>query len=120
MYARMTKFVGLAPERIEATVREFEQNALSDLEQMAGFSGVTVLVDPDQGTAAALTFWDSKEAMKQSEQTALAAREQAITLRAEGAAPRPDNRAFRGDPAQDALSNTLHGHAALRAVRDRP
>jgi heme-degrading monooxygenase HmoA len=79
MYARMTKFVGLAPERIEATVREFEQNALTDLEQMAGFTGVTVLVDQDQGTAAALTFWESQDALRQSEQTALEAREQAIS-----------------------------------------
>ena len=30
MYARMTKFVGLAPERIDATVAEFEKNALSN------------------------------------------------------------------------------------------
>lgn len=88
MYARMTKFVGLAPERIDATVQEFEQNALGALKEMPGFAGVTVLVDPGQGTAAALTFWESQEAMRQSEQTAAAAREQAITTGQAG--PRRD------------------------------
>jgi heme-degrading monooxygenase HmoA len=88
MYARMTKFVGLAPERIEATVQGFEQNTLADLEGMPGFNGVTVLVDEDQGTAAAITFWESRDAMKQSEQVALDAREQAIATGQTG--PRRD------------------------------
>jgi heme-degrading monooxygenase HmoA len=88
MYARMTKFVGLAPERIDATVQEFEQNALGDLTDIPGFAGVTVLVDAGQGTAAALTFWESQDAMKESERTAAAAREQAITTGQAG--PRRD------------------------------
>jgi heme-degrading monooxygenase HmoA len=79
MYARMTKFVGLAPERIDATVQEFEQNALGSLKGTPGFAGVTVLVDAGHGTAAAITFWESQEAMKESEQTAASAREEAIT-----------------------------------------
>jgi heme-degrading monooxygenase HmoA len=84
----MTKFVGLAPERIEATVREFEQSALGSLREMPGFAGVSVLVDEGHGTAAALTYWESQEAMKESEQTASAAREQAITTGQAG--PRRD------------------------------
>lgn len=88
MYARMTKFVGLAPERIEQTVKEFEQDALTGFEQMDGFAGVTVMVDQDQGSAAALTFWQTKEAMTRSEEAALKAREQAISTGQAG--PRRD------------------------------
>ena len=102
MYARMTKFVGLAPERIDATVQGFEQNALTDLAQMDGFAGVTVLVDPDQGTAAAITLWKTKEALKESEQTALQAREEAISSGQAGP---------RRDPITERFEVVLHKQA---------
>jgi hypothetical protein len=47
MHARLSRFAGLDPERIDATVRQFEEEeeeeeALPRLEQQPGFRGITV------------------------------------------------------------------------------
>lgn len=80
MHARMTKFVGLPPKRIDAAVEEFRGHALAELEAQDGFEGIMVLVDRSAGTAAALSLWESESAMRQSERTANQARESAIAL----------------------------------------
>ena len=80
MYARMTKFVGLPPERIDQALGEFKQGELSELEGQDGFQGIMVLVDRPAGTAAALSMWDSEAHMKASERTADRARESAVAL----------------------------------------
>ena len=80
MYARMTKFVGLPPERIDQALDEFKQGELAALEGQDGFEGIMVLVDRPAGTAAALSMWDSEAHMKASERTADRARESAVAL----------------------------------------
>ena len=45
MYARVTMFPGLAPERINATLEEFKQQHLPMLEQQPGYRGVWTGVD---------------------------------------------------------------------------
>ena len=42
MHARLSRFAGVDPERIDATVRQFEEEALPRLEQQPGFQGITV------------------------------------------------------------------------------
>lgn len=78
MHARLSRFAGLEPERIDETVRQFEQEALPDLERRAGFRGITVGVNYQSGQAVAITTWDSEADMRESEQTATAARDQAV------------------------------------------
>ncbi len=78
MYARMTKFVGLPPERIDQALAEFKEGQLSELEGQEGFQGIMVLVDRAQGTAAALSMWDTEAHMKASERMAERARESAV------------------------------------------
>ena len=78
MYARMTKFVGLPPERIDQAVAEFKQGELAALEGQQGFEGIMVLVDRPAGTAAALSLWQDQATMKASERTAERARESAV------------------------------------------
>jgi heme-degrading monooxygenase HmoA len=78
MYARMTKFVGLPPERIDQALAEFKEGQLAELEGQEGFQGIMVLVDRPAGTAAALSLWDSDAHMKASERTAERARESAV------------------------------------------
>jgi hypothetical protein len=39
MHARLSRFAGLDPERIDATVRQFEEEALPRLEQRRAFEG---------------------------------------------------------------------------------
>ena len=45
MYARLATFAGLDPERIDATVRQFSEEALPRLERHPGFRGITVGVN---------------------------------------------------------------------------
>lgn len=78
MYARMTKFVGLPPERIDQALDEFKSGQLAELEGQAGFQGIMVLVDRPAGTAAALSLWQDEASMKESERTADRARESAV------------------------------------------
>ena len=45
MYARMTKFVGLPPERIVQALDEFKEGQLSELEGQEGFQGQAADID---------------------------------------------------------------------------
>jgi hypothetical protein len=67
VYARVTTFPGLAPERIKATLEEFREQHLPRLEQEPGYCGVWAGVDYPGGRAIAVTYWESAEAMRASE-----------------------------------------------------
>jgi hypothetical protein len=67
MYARVTTFPGLAPERIKATLKEFTEDHLPKLQQEAGYAGVWVGVDFIGGRAIAVTYWDSVDALHGSD-----------------------------------------------------
>ena len=58
--ARVTTFPGLAPERIKATVDEFNEKHLPQIEQAPGYLGCWVGVDFVGGRAIAVTFWESQ------------------------------------------------------------
>src|SRR2546427_1744642 len=45
MHARLSRFAGLDPERIEETARQFEEGSLEALAQQPGFRGITVGVN---------------------------------------------------------------------------
>jgi heme-degrading monooxygenase HmoA len=79
MHARLSRFAGLDPERIEATVDQFSGDALPQLEQQPGFRGITVGVNRKTGQALAVTLWETEADMSQSERLAAEAREQAVT-----------------------------------------
>ena len=78
MYARLSRFAGLPPERIEQTVREFQEGALAQLAQLEGFSGAQVMVDRAEGKAAAITYWATLDSLRASDRLADQARKQAI------------------------------------------
>jgi heme-degrading monooxygenase HmoA len=78
MYARLSRFAGLPPERIDDTVDEFRGQQLPELEQQQGFKGVLVMLNRGTGQAAALTFWESEHDLRASERTATRAREAAV------------------------------------------
>ena len=79
MYARVTTFPGLAPERIKATLEEFEQQHLPKLEQLPGYRGVWAAVDYMGGRALAITYWESLEALHGSDALADEVRAAAVT-----------------------------------------
>jgi heme-degrading monooxygenase HmoA len=78
MHIRLSRFAGLDPERIEATVRQFEDEALPRLEQQPGFRGITVGVNRQSGQAVAIGLWETEADMSESEKLASEARDQAV------------------------------------------
>ena len=70
MHARLSRFAGLPPERIDRTIRGFEEGELRLVEQCPGFKGVVVMVNRASGQAAAITYWESEEDMRESEKVA--------------------------------------------------
>jgi heme-degrading monooxygenase HmoA len=78
MYARMSRFAGLPPERIEGTIREFEEGQLQALSQQPGYKGVLIGVDRAEGKSVAITFWETSENLRASDRLADQARQQAL------------------------------------------
>ena len=78
MYARLSRFAGLPPERMDSTLRDFEQGQLRQLEQLEGFEGVVVGLDRSEGKAVAITFWDTRESLRASDKLADQARDAAV------------------------------------------
>jgi hypothetical protein len=79
MYARVTTFPGLAPERIKATLDEFKERHLPKLELQPGYRGVWAGVDYTGGRAIAITYWDSIDALHGSDELAGELRAAAVT-----------------------------------------
>jgi heme-degrading monooxygenase HmoA len=70
MHARLSRFAGLPPERIDQTLDEFRDQQLPEIEQHDGYQGVVVMVNRRTGQAAAITYWASDAAMRASERAA--------------------------------------------------
>ena len=79
MVARVSRFVGLPPERIEATLRMFQEEHLPALKQLQGYVGVQVLVDPQGGRAIATTYWETQDDLATSDKLASEAREAVVS-----------------------------------------
>jgi hypothetical protein len=91
MHVRLSRFAGLDPERIDATVRQFQEEALPRLEQAAGFRGITVGVNTRAGQAVAVALWETEADMRESERLADEAREQAVATAGPARTPVVDN-----------------------------
>ena len=79
MYARVTTFPGLAPERIKATLEQFREKHLPLFEQQPGYRGVWAGVDYTGGRAIAVTYWDSLESLHASDALANEVRAAVVT-----------------------------------------
>lgn len=79
MFARVSRFVGLPPERIEATLQMFQEQHLPALKQLQGYKGVEVLVDRQGGRAVATTYWETQDDLAASDKLASQAREAAVS-----------------------------------------
>ena len=78
MYARLSRFAGLPPERIDATVQQFQEGALAQFEELTGYEGVLIVVNQAEGKAAAITFWETRDHMRDSDRVADRIRAQAL------------------------------------------
>jgi heme-degrading monooxygenase HmoA len=67
MYARMTR-VEVPPERLDAMAEHFQQT-VPTLQSQDGFRGYVLLGDRATGSAMSLTYWESEDAMRASEET---------------------------------------------------
>jgi heme-degrading monooxygenase HmoA len=103
MYARVTSFPGLAPERITATLKEFEEQQLPLLEQQAGFRGVWAGVDRNAGRAMAVTYWETLDDLRATDKLAAQVRAVAVAT----------SRADR-EPIIDRYEVVLYKEAALQ------
>ena len=70
MHARLSRFAGLPPERIDQTLDDFRNHQLPEIEKHDGYEGVVVLINRRTGQAAAITYWESDAAMRASERAA--------------------------------------------------
>lgn len=69
MYARMSTLEG-SPEHIDEGLRQVRENVLPQLKQQEGFEGMVALADRKTGKTLGITFWESEEALKASEEAA--------------------------------------------------
>ena len=86
MHARMTR-IEASPEQLDDMAAQFEQQALPQVQGLDGFEGYVLLGDRSSGTAVAITYWASADAMQASEDAAGQARQ--ASAEAAGAASEP-------------------------------
>jgi hypothetical protein len=79
MYARVTTFPGLAPERINATLENFKTEHLPRFEQAPGYRGMWAGIDYTGGRAIAVTYWDSLDELHATDNLAAEIRAVAVT-----------------------------------------
>ena len=68
MHARLTQFE-VAPDGVDKTVRYFAETAVPQVKPLGGYQGVALLVDRAAGKVAAVSFWESEEALAAAEET---------------------------------------------------
>ena len=115
MHLRLSRFVGLAPERADEMVEAFEESDYLDrLSESSGFDGYLLAADRGRGKITAMSFWHTEEDLNASDQVAEAARAMRI------AATRPERR-----PILDRYEVVMHegvgrfeGHLRLSRLAD--
>lgn len=70
MWVRVSRFEGGSPEQFEQGMRYIEEHVLPPMRQMRGWKGVLSLSPADRSTGLTLTFWESEEALRESEEAA--------------------------------------------------
>lgn len=82
MWVRMSTLQGSPNQtdsEVEQLVKVLRENVLPTAQQMDGYKGVLSLGDKVSGKGVTLTFWETEEAMKASEEAANKLRQQAAT-----------------------------------------
>ena len=69
MYARISTLEG-SPDQIDQGLRYVRENVLPQLQQQDGFEGMIALADRQSGRVLGVTFWESEEALRASEEAA--------------------------------------------------
>jgi heme-degrading monooxygenase HmoA len=69
VYARVSVFAG-SPDLIDEMLRQAQEVVLPQAKQDEGFKGLIALGDRQSGKTLGITFWESEEAMRASEEDA--------------------------------------------------
>ena len=76
MHARVTTLI-MDPDRLDDAARQLESDEVPRFKQIDGFKGFTLLVDRDSGKSTAVSYWESEEAMRASEEEVRSSRDRA-------------------------------------------
>ena len=90
MHARVNT-LQMEPGRIDDAVNALESGGLDKLKAIDGFKGMTVLGDRQSGKSLAISFWESEDALRASEEQVKGVRQE--TTEAAGA-PEPQIEVF--------------------------
>lgn len=69
MFARVSIFEG-NPEGVEGAARNVRETVLPAARELEGFAGILVLADRTTGRSMGITFWETEEALRASEEAA--------------------------------------------------
>ncbi len=69
MHARVSILEG-SPDKIDEGLREVRERVVPQAKQLDGFKGMIALGDRQSGKLLGITFWESEEAMRASEEAA--------------------------------------------------
>ena len=90
MHARVTT-LQMDPNTLDEASGQLESEEVPSFKQIDGFKGMTLIADRESGKTIALTFWESGDAMRASEDAVKDARKRAAET---GNAPEPQVERF--------------------------
>ena len=73
MYVRVNTIEG-SPDRMDDVTRQTQEQTLPQLQKMEGFKGFVALGDRQSGKMLGVSFWESEEALRATEQAASSVR----------------------------------------------
>ena len=76
MHARVTT-LQMDASALDRVTAQLESEDIPTFKDLDGFKGMTVLGDRQSGKAIAVTFWESEDAMRESEEAVKGARQRA-------------------------------------------
>jgi heme-degrading monooxygenase HmoA len=76
MHARVTT-LDMDPSKVDEVRDRLEGEDVPEFKKLDGFKGMTLLTDRQTGKTIAVTFWESEDALRQSEEAVKGARRRA-------------------------------------------
>src|SRR5688500_18367464 len=85
-HARVTRIEGSA-DRLDDMTSQFEERTLPVLQGLDGYKGYVLLGDRQSGAAMAVTYWESEDALRASEDAVKEERERAAATAEASSSP---------------------------------
>jgi heme-degrading monooxygenase HmoA len=76
MHARVTT-LDMDPGNVDQVRDQLEADDVPKFQQLDGFKGMTLLTDRESGKTVAVTFWETEDALRESEDAVQGARQRA-------------------------------------------